>query len=347
MDGGARWLARLAAVCECVGVFLAAIVAQRLLIAGLGIARWKATQAEMLESGSVDFFLLSKLAAVDQLLKYGTLLGLAFAIGWWHRRRGLGRYGVTLARRSWGELLRIGIVLWAVSKAVPALLMALDDHLPWIGQGPEHWALFPSSWSAGFLLYMAVASFVLVPVVEELWARGYMVNRLREDFGDAGGLTLSAAFFTLAHTQYFKAELLSLGLLLALVIGSLAFGYALIRTGSLVPCIVAHALSNLPVPPGVWSEEIIFGLVAIVLVVSRRSVVTWGRALASLFGEHAWAGTLSGLAVLLGALVALITLQDHATIVAFVLLAVGIGGAALDRRATGRAAPSDGVLRGR
>lgn len=221
------WMARLAATCEFVGVLLAAIVIQRALLRALGIPGWKSTQAEMLESGEIDFLVLSRLAAIDQLLKYGAFLGLAFAIGWWHRRRRLARYGVTLARHGWGELIRIGVALWGVSMALPGLLQALSAHLPWIGRGPDHWALFPSSWSPQFLLYMAVSSFLLVPIVEELAVRGYMLNRLREDYGDAGAIVLSAVFFALAHTQYFKVEILSAGMLLSLVIGSLAAVFTL------------------------------------------------------------------------------------------------------------------------
>ena len=343
-SGRGPWLARLAAICEFVGVLLAAIVIQRALVRALGVTPWKATQAAMLDSGEIDFLVLSKLAAIDQLLKYGVLLGLAFAIGWWHRRRGLKSYGVTLARRSWGELVGIGVGLWGVSMALPGLLQALNDHLPWIGRGPDHWALFPSSWSAEFLLYMAVSSFLLVPIVEELAVRGYMLNRLREDYGDAGALTLSAVFFALAHTQYFKAEILSVGMLLSIVVGSLAAGYVLIRTGSLVPCIVAHALLNLPTPPGEWSEEIVFALAVAVVFVARRSVLRWGRDLATLLRSNpAWGGTLFGLVVLVAALAALFALQSQAPAVAAALLLIGIGGDALDRRATEDVGRSGGV----
>ncbi len=142
-----------------------------------------------------------------------------------------------------------------MAKLLPALLLALDDHLPWIGRGPDHWALFPERWSAGFLLYLAMSSFLLVPIVEELTFRGYMLARLREAFDDAGALTLVAVVFALVHLQYLKAEVLSLGLTASLFVGSLAYGYAVVRTGSLLPCVVAHALQNLPLPPGEWSEE--------------------------------------------------------------------------------------------
>ena len=329
-----RWMPRLAAVCELVGVLLVSIVIQRAAMGALGIPSWKGMQAEMLDSGQVDFLALSVLAAIDLLLRYGVLLGLAFAIGWWHRRRRLEDYGVTLAGHGWRELVGIGVVLWGVGAALPRLLQALADHVPWIGEGPDHWALFPSTWTAEFLLYLAVSSFLLVPIVEELWARGYILNRLREDFGDAGALMLSAVFFALVHMQYFKAEVLSIGMSLSLVIGSLAAGYVLLRTGSLVPCIVAHALANLPTPPGEWSEEIVFALAVAVLLVARRSVLRWGSGCLTLLrGNPEWGGTLFGLVVLLVVLGAVLVLQNQAAGVAVALLLIGIGGDALDRRA--------------
>lgn len=326
-------LGRLAAVSEFLGVLVTAIVVQRALLRVAGIPTWKSAQARMLESGEVEFVALARLAAIDQLVKYGALLGLAFAIGWWHRRRRLERYGLTRARRSWRELAGIGVALWSVSRVLPALLLALDDHLPWIGQGPDHWALFPQRWSAGFLLFMAAGSFLLVPIVEELTFRGYLLNRLREDFGEAAALVLSAVCFTLVHTQYFEAEVMSAGMLLSLAIASLAAGYSVVRTGSLVPCIVAHALLNLPTPPGEWSEEIALALPIAVLLVVRRPVTRWARDLGGLLSRPAErSGMVLGLVALVAGLAAVLVLRDRAAAVGAALLAFGLAGDALDRR---------------
>jgi membrane protease YdiL (CAAX protease family) len=88
------------------------------------------------------------------------------------------------------------------------------------GGGPAHWGLFPDTFTWDFMLYIAVGSFLGVPVEEELAARGSMQTRLAEDFGPAGAIFITAFFFAIGQSQYFKLEILSIGLLVSLVISS-------------------------------------------------------------------------------------------------------------------------------
>lgn len=332
------WLSRLAAICEVVGALLGGIVLGRLVQGALGVESWKAVQAAMIASGEPDFWQLARLATIEQLLKYGFAFLLFYGIGRWHRDRRLPAYGLRLGRRSVGSLAAIGVVGWAAGGILPYSLQVAATLWPALGQGPEHWQLFPSSWSIGFLAYMAAASFLLVPFVEELYARGYMVTRFAEEYGRAGSLLLSALFFALAHGQYFKPEALSIGMLASLVLGSVIYGYIFLRTGSLLPVILGHALINFPTPPTAWGQPAILAIMAIVLLAARRPLGEWARGAFGIFATAHWGRTVGGMLVLLACLGVVALAESQLPYVAFGLLLVSVVAHARERR--GRAADS-------
>ena len=135
-------------------------------------------------------------------------------IGWWHRRRPAASYGLTMAGRPLGALVGIGVLLWAVAGLLPNVLTVLGGFLD-LGVGAEHWVVFDYHWGLGFWFFMAASSFVLVPVYEELFTRGYFQTRLSEDFGPAGGILIASGVFAFSHTQYYRLSVLSLGTLAA------------------------------------------------------------------------------------------------------------------------------------
>ena len=191
-----------------------------------------------------DFLALSRSTAASLALRYGIVLGLAFVVGWWHRRRRLQAYGVTMGGHSIGNHLGAAILLFAAA-GLPALgLKLLAALLPL--QAPQHWALIERLDRPGIWLYLFVGSFGLVPIAEELLARGYVQSRLAEDFGPPAAILMTALFFTFSHTQYLVAGMLGAGMLVCLFLSSVAAGYVRCRSGSLLPAVVAHALGNMP-----------------------------------------------------------------------------------------------------
>ncbi len=325
-------LSRAAAILEVVGVLIVSILLGRSVQGALGIDSWKPVQAAMIESGAPDFWRLAWLATVEQVLKYGFLLLIFWAIGRWHRNRRLADYGLRRGKRSTRESFEIGVVGWAVIGLPPLGLQLLAEFFPALGAGPDHWSLFPETWTPAFLAYMAASSFLLVPVVEEIFARGYMVTRFVEDYGQGGGLVLAAVFFALAHTQYFRLEVLSLGMLASLVFGSLVLGTIFLRTGSLVPVIVAHALVNVPLPPAPGARLAVIVAMLTVLVVARGRLGGWTRAGLNLLREQSGDVTLIG-CVILAASLALVPLSgDRLPYVAGGLLVASLVAHAIERR---------------
>lgn len=88
---------------------------------------------------------------------------------------------------------------------------------------------------ATFLLIF-LAGTVLAPVAEEIFFRGYVFRAFLTSRGAPWAYVLSAGIFAIAHMNL-------PGLLSFFAIG-IILAYLFQRSGSLVPCIVAHSLNN-------------------------------------------------------------------------------------------------------
>jgi membrane protease YdiL (CAAX protease family) len=93
--------------------------------------------------------------------------------------------------------------------------------------------------SSTALFFVAVLVCVAAPIAEELFFRGFCFTALRRWIGVAGGAIATGVIFGLIHAGSAEAEFLVplavLGVLLCVLYH---------RTGSLLPCIVLHALNN-------------------------------------------------------------------------------------------------------
>ena len=77
---------------------------------------------------------------------------------------------------------------------------------------------------------------VLTPISEELLFRGYMLDALNRLHGKWPAIIISSIIFGLVHFDPFTIGMAA--------IGGVIYGWIRIRTGSLVPGIVAHAMWN-------------------------------------------------------------------------------------------------------
>jgi membrane protease YdiL (CAAX protease family) len=265
---------RVAAVLEIVGVFVVGTLLARLASRGLNLG--PVNLRALAPGEEPDFLALSRSTAANLLLRYGFVLGLAFVVGWWHRRRRLADYGVTTAGCRVRDHVIIAALLFAAAGLPPLGLKFLADVLP-LGQAPQHWALTQALDRPGIWMYLFVGSFGLVPIVEELFARGYVQSRLAEDFGAPAAILMTALFFTFSHTQYFIGGVLGVGMLASLFVASVAGGYVRYRTGSLLPGTVAHALGNLPFRG--WVVPAVLALMALLVVIWWRPVVRYANGL--------------------------------------------------------------------
>ena len=91
---------------------------------------------------------------------------------------------------------------------------------------------FPGA--AAFFTFQAIA--VVTPITEELFFRGFVFSGLLHRFGLVKAIVLSAAIFSAFH--------LSVGVVIPVFVTGLLLGVLYHKTGSIWPCILAHAGQN-------------------------------------------------------------------------------------------------------
>ncbi len=100
----------------------------------------------------------------------------------------------------------------------------------------------PESANPALLLFRVAGSALLVPVVEELFWRAWLMRRLiRSDFAavplgayTAESFWVTAVLFASEHGPYWDVGLLA----------GIAYGWWMLRSRSLADCILAHAVTN-------------------------------------------------------------------------------------------------------
>jgi len=141
--------------------------------------------------------------------------------------------------RSFGHSLKVN-VLWGIGGfglGFPLTLAAqwVQSHLGAVDSGNAMIGLV----SRGNPLQLQALLFVVAgvtPLTEELWYRGAILESLRSRCGNRLAWLLSALFFAFIHADP--------GAFLPLLALGGVFGYLYLRTGSLVPGVIAHGLWN-------------------------------------------------------------------------------------------------------
>lgn len=294
--------AQIAAIVEPFTIILAATLAARFLLDRLGVV--DADEFLFRDGASPDFLAATRSEGIWHALRYGLVILLAVAFGWWRGRRSAASYGVSLGGRDLPSLVGAGLVLGLLLWLPLQLLQLVHEYVP-LGTDTPFWAMRDRvAWNLDFWVYMAVGSFLVVPFVEELTARGYVLGRIRENYSGGAALVLMAIFFALAHGQYHRLEILMVGQLLLLILGSVFLGYAVYRTGSLVPAIIAHGLTNVPLTLEWRFGAVAAGLVALILF--RHAVADWLRGLGRVIRESDdWLATLLAIGLIALALLTL------------------------------------------
>lgn len=143
------------------------------------------------------------------------------------------------------KLIGIGVAVGVLSLFVNAAVGGLFQQY---GVVPDQSAKFPLYQGdiLGQILFLIGAA-VLAPIGEEILFRGYVFNAIRQSFrARAWGVPLaylvSALLFAAVHSAEVSQGLL--GLLVPLFLIGLLLAWAMHRTQSLLPCIIAHAINN-------------------------------------------------------------------------------------------------------
>jgi membrane protease YdiL (CAAX protease family) len=265
-----RKLRRAAALLEVLGVSLAGPLVMWSLRRLIGISVTNPLNNLSVHATDADLITASRQLFVLLMFQYAGYFLLIFPINWWFRRRGPAFYGLTRAGLSWAALLLAGLGTIALSAWPIATISLINAIRPLHETVPWRQALFDMSWRRWeFWLFSAVLSWALIPVVEELFYRGYCQRRLAEDWGDGPAIVGTACLFTFAHTQYLIANAYSAGMIVSLLMLAIGLGVVFAWTRSLIPSITAHAIINVPLTAP-WQGVLLAALVVGALVARRR-----------------------------------------------------------------------------
>lgn len=144
-------------------------------------------------------------------------------------------------------LVGMGIVGWVIGDLPGKIIWLVDAEFNIGTSVPWREALINTDRTAGWWTLMAISSFGLVPVVEEIFWRGYVQARLQNSFSPAIAVMATALMFTLSHAQYHVFDAYHIATIVSLFFSALVLGWVFYRSGSLVPAIVMHMLLNFPV----------------------------------------------------------------------------------------------------
>lgn len=259
---------KIAAITETTGVPVVALVLAAILISLVGI-----DSTAILPSGpNPDYLGASVNLLAVLLLQYSPVFALAYLIGRWHRGRAVREYGLTRNSTPLRSLIVFGILAFAVADFPAKIMKWAQAYLP-LGPIPETQSILENAdwFSWGFWLYMAIGSFLVIPIIEEIFFRGYIQTRLEEDFGGPAAVLISSAIFAFGHVQYLYLGIFGIGNTISVFIAALGFGFLYFKTRSLIPSIIMHAIANLPlIEPGVSVSLV---LMFILVIMYREKIL--------------------------------------------------------------------------
>jgi membrane protease YdiL (CAAX protease family) len=263
-----HWLLAISGLLETTLVVVVSIVAavmvQRVWKPSLGEALGLAGNATQ------DFVAASAAIGAQFAAQYGAMAALIIVLGLVRGRNRLRHYAIATPQGGWWGAISSGVIAGLLVGVIPALVFVLQDVAP-IGQDTPIWAaLRGARWDWTYWLFMAVGSFAVPPLIEELAWRGYVLGRLGEGFAPGAALVMTTLVSSVLHFQYLRPDAAMALTLVGLVLASLTFGFLTLRSGSLAAAVIAHAIINFPLPTEGNVFKIALALIA--LVVLRRSI---------------------------------------------------------------------------
>jgi hypothetical protein len=152
---------------------------------------------------------------------------------------------IALRPRRWAESAAVGLAVFVVWVAPDVLWPGYRGH--WLFQNAvtgKAASSIPAAFhvSAMVLVFRTLRAVILVPVVEELFWRGWLMRWLiRPDFESvplgayrAASFWITAALFASEHGPYWDVGLAA----------GIIYNLWMVRTRSLADCILAHAVTN-------------------------------------------------------------------------------------------------------
>ena len=239
-----KWQALL----EPLVLLVASALLARVVLERSGYSRGAANDAIMQATGPL-WGTATKAFLVVLVVRWGMLL---LAAGWLARWRGYSALHPVDDTGRWPlwKGIMLGIAVGAVLVFPSAFTRYAHFVIRPLGTTPAVWELMNRvPWTASFWVYMAVSSFALVPIVEEIFFRGYVLGALNLLFERRTAILLSAVLFCAVHGQYLRPDAFSVFNSAMVLAGGVVLAWLVYTTRSLVPAMAEHAFANLPRSP--------------------------------------------------------------------------------------------------
>ena len=224
------------------------------------------------DGAGVDVNFIPMALSMSELFvyQYGAVFALVIGLALIRGRFSRHEIGLTTGRRNFGELVVFGIVAGAMASLAAGIIFVSKELFELGDDTPLWWTIKRVEWDLDLWILMAVGSFALVPILEELAYRGGMLGRLAQVFAPGTALIGIALIFAVMHRQYWSLGPIGYMTLASVLYSGLVFGYAFLRTGSLIPAIIAHAMINVPV--AFEFEYLRFGLCLVVIALAYKPI---------------------------------------------------------------------------
>lgn len=261
---------RISALLEVLGVYIVGQYIVTLFVATLRLQIESPLAHLSPQMDNSDLLFAARDAFIIIAMQYAGWFLLIVPINWWHRRSGPAAYGLTKAGKSWKTLLAAGVVAATLSAWPQIGVQLLDAAYHFVPAASWVQVISEMSWRRWeFWLFTAVLGWAVTAFTEELFFRGYCQRRLAEDWGDGPAILGAACLFVFSRGAYTILDLYNLPSLVSLFVLAVGLGVVFAWTRSLVPCVVAHSIINLPMTY-FWQVVVLAALLVGTALFSRR-----------------------------------------------------------------------------
>lgn len=229
-------LIRIAAITEILLVLAAGNI--------LGESLYPFVVSDSVLNGTASELSLAFASGLLIFMRLGSAVVLGFALLYFRTGKTPRDAGVSRNQQPLPDLLRQGMVVGFLSSFIIGLLFLVHSFIP-LGEGLASWWTYDQqAIDSVFIVSLLGTSILVPPLTEEILTRGYNRVRLVESFGPMSGVILTGLIFGLSHSRYIQADGMMLLFLSQLLFSSVIWTYIAQKSGSIIPPMVAHALSN-------------------------------------------------------------------------------------------------------
>ena len=239
----------------------------------VGVAIYEAVVPAQILSGDGSGSAAALYAGLRIFLRIGFIATFGLALLWFRRGATPRDAGLTRAGKPLSYLVGVGVLLGGFSSFLVGTVFAVHAVVP-LGEGLAGWQeLRLATRDTTFYVELLATSIIVPPLVEEIMARGYMRLRLVESYGRIGGVILTGLVFAFSHGKFISTDpLLAISMIL-LVVSSISWAYIAQTTGSVIPPMIAHAMTNTFATVVLFDVWAPFGAVIALVLWQRRPII--------------------------------------------------------------------------